>query len=172
MKYCENVYCKIAKAKNNAHGNFGNKAKRRISKRVFKKTKHVIRVRIWGLEIFAYREIWRVLFSWNTRFEIRPLALLLTTSSNNWLSLVIYKRQHNITVEGKVKIHYPEWTRSMMHLLVTCKSSVANFDIHDDKLIYKHFLILLAGYPSPIIDMIEVINSNTINSFMTAAVII
>ena len=42
MKYYKNVYCKIAKAENNVHGNFvGNKTKRRISKRVFKKIKHV-----------------------------------------------------------------------------------------------------------------------------------
>ena len=52
----------------NINTNFvGSKAKRRISKRVFQDNKA--------------RQIWRVLFSWNTRFEIRPSALLPTTSS-------------------------------------------------------------------------------------------
>ena len=32
--------------------------------------------------MFVFRKIWRALFSWNTRFEIRPFAL----------SLTIYKR--------------------------------------------------------------------------------
>ena len=29
--------------------------------------------------MLVFRKIWRALFSWNTRFEIRPFALLLTT---------------------------------------------------------------------------------------------
>ena len=29
-------------------------------------------------EMFVFREIWRALFSYNTRFEIRPLTLLPT----------------------------------------------------------------------------------------------
>ena len=37
-----------------------------------------IRVRIRGLEMFVFRKIWRALCSWNTRFEIRPFALLPT----------------------------------------------------------------------------------------------
>ena len=28
--------------------------------------------------MFVFRKIWRALFSWNTRFEIRPFALLPT----------------------------------------------------------------------------------------------
>ena len=34
--------------------------------------------------MFVFQEIWRALFSWNTRFEIRPFALLRT---NQGLSL-------------------------------------------------------------------------------------
>ena len=30
--------------------------------------------------MFVFRKIWRALFSWNTRFEIRPFALLPTKS--------------------------------------------------------------------------------------------
>ena len=37
-----------------------------------------VRVRIWGLEMFVFRKIWRALFFWNIRFEIRPFALLPT----------------------------------------------------------------------------------------------
>ena len=37
-----------------------------------------VRVRIRGLEMFVIRKIWLALFSWNTRFEICPFALLLT----------------------------------------------------------------------------------------------
>ena len=29
--------------------------------------------------MFVFRKIWRILFSWNTRFEIHPLALLPTS---------------------------------------------------------------------------------------------
>ena len=35
-----------------------------------------VRLRIRGLEMFVFRKIWRALFSWNTRFEILPSALL------------------------------------------------------------------------------------------------
>ena len=35
-------------------------------------------VRIRGQEMFVFRKIWCALFSGNTRFEIRPFALLLT----------------------------------------------------------------------------------------------
>ena len=49
-----------------------------------KKTKHSkfsekrknLRVSIRGYKMFVFWKIWRVLFSWNTRFEIRPFALL------------------------------------------------------------------------------------------------
>ena len=37
-----------------------------------------VRVRIRGLEMFVFRKIWRTLFFWNIRFEIRPFALLPT----------------------------------------------------------------------------------------------
>ena len=42
-----------------------------------KKTKHVCK-RIRGLKMIVFREIWRALFSLNTRFEIRTFALLPT----------------------------------------------------------------------------------------------
>ena len=60
--------------------------------RCFKKTKPVkfsvkriflnpwyahVHVRIWEWEMFVFRKIWRALFSWNTRFEIRHFVLLL-----------------------------------------------------------------------------------------------
>ena len=35
-------------------------------------------MRIRGLEIFVFQKIWHALFSWNTRFQIRPFALLPT----------------------------------------------------------------------------------------------
>ena len=37
--------------------------------------------------MFVFRKIWRVLFSWNTRFEIRLFALLAT----NYADLNIFK---------------------------------------------------------------------------------
>ena len=37
-------------------------------------------LRIRGLEMFVFRKIWLPLCSWNTCFEIRPFALLPTTS--------------------------------------------------------------------------------------------
>ena len=48
----------------------------RISKRVFQENKgrQIFR------KMFVFRKIWRALFSWNTRFDIRPFALLLTMS--------------------------------------------------------------------------------------------
>ena len=38
----------------------------------------LIIVRIREYKMFVVRKIWRALFSWNTRFEIRPFALLPT----------------------------------------------------------------------------------------------
>lgn len=35
-------------------------------------------MRIMGWEMFNFRNIWRALFSWKTRFGIRPFALLST----------------------------------------------------------------------------------------------
>ena len=68
-----------------------NKAKGRISKRVFQenKARQIFRktniftpwyahVRIRGYKMFVFRKIWRVLLSWNTSFEIRPSTLLPT----------------------------------------------------------------------------------------------
>ena len=45
----------------------------------FKKTKHAK----FSEEIFVFRKIWHALFSWNTRFEIRPFALLPTNFNIN-----------------------------------------------------------------------------------------
>ena len=53
----------------------GDKAKGWISKRVFQENK----ARQIFRKMFVFREIWRALFSWNIRFEIRPFALLPTT---------------------------------------------------------------------------------------------
>ena len=69
----------------------GNKAKERISKRVFQENKarqifrktnifllsdtHT-RFTYQGVKIFVFRKIWHALFSWNTRFGIRPFAIL------------------------------------------------------------------------------------------------
>ena len=41
----------------------------------FLKNEHV---HISREEMFFFRKIWRALFSWNTRFEIRPFTLLPT----------------------------------------------------------------------------------------------
>ena len=72
----------------------GNKPKGRISKRefqvskaqqIFRKTNiyyHLIRTRTYVhvriREMFVFQNIWRALFSWNSRFEIRIFALLPT----------------------------------------------------------------------------------------------
>ena len=72
----------------------GNKAIERIPRRKqnapnFPKNKHFsppdthTRVRMRGKEILVFRKIWRALFSCNTRFRIRPFALLPTISSSN-----------------------------------------------------------------------------------------
>ena len=73
----------------------GNKAKGRISKRVFQENKArqnfrktnisypLIRTCTWAYQLvwnFHFSEIWRALFSWNARFEIRPFALLSKVS--------------------------------------------------------------------------------------------
>ena len=41
--------------------------------------------------MFVFQKIWRALFSWNTRFEIRPFALLPTNSRFGLKSFVILK---------------------------------------------------------------------------------
>ena len=42
------------------------------------------RVRIREKEMFVFRKIWRALFSWNSRFKIRPFALLPTNRGLVW----------------------------------------------------------------------------------------
>ena len=61
----------------------GNKAKGRFSKQVFqeKKAHQIFRKTNISYPLcvsFVFQQIWRALFSWNTRFEIRPFVLLLT----------------------------------------------------------------------------------------------
>ena len=71
----------------------GNKAERWISKRVLQENKARQTIRktnisyplirtctsaYQGVKNVHFWEIWRALFSWNTRFEIRPSALLPT----------------------------------------------------------------------------------------------
>ena len=64
----------------------GNKAKGRISKRVFQESKarqifwKNVRVRIRGLEMFVFSENLTYFFSWSTRFKFRPFALSPTNS--------------------------------------------------------------------------------------------
>ena len=65
----------------------------------FKNTKHVkfSEQRIRGLDMFVFRKIWRALCSWNTRFEIRPFALLPTIYTlkfkRRWLwNVIIFTR--------------------------------------------------------------------------------
>ena len=78
-----------------------NKAEGRISKRVFQENKTrqifrktnifylLIRTRIKNI---PFSEIWRALFSWNTRFEIRPSsALLLTILFTNFLAMNVFE---------------------------------------------------------------------------------
>ena len=70
----------------------GNKAKGVSQNRCFKKTKHAIFsekqtfLTPWYAhvqEIFVFRKIWSVLFSWKTRFEFCPSALLPTICKTN-----------------------------------------------------------------------------------------
>ena len=64
----------------------GDKVKGWISKWVFQENKgrQIFRKTniAYPLITFVFRKIWRVLFSWNTRFGIRPFALLPTNSGN------------------------------------------------------------------------------------------
>ena len=43
------------------------------------KAKGQICVQLRGKGMFVFRKIWHALFSWNTRFEIGPFALLPTS---------------------------------------------------------------------------------------------
>ena len=65
----------------------GNKATGRISKRVFKenKTRQIFR------KTNIFQKISRTLFSWNTRFEIQPFALLPATFC--FLTAVIWSKK-------------------------------------------------------------------------------
>ena len=99
MKFNYEIWCangpvkRWQKQKWNDLNNVGNKAKGRILKHVSQvKQAHQIfqkqtfltpwytNVRMYvrggGEEIIVLRKIWRALFPWDTRFEIRPFALL------------------------------------------------------------------------------------------------
>ena len=70
----------VKRTQSNVKQSVGNKAKGRISKRVFREDK------AWQIfrkakEMFVFWNIWRALSSRNTRFEIRPFALLPTHST-------------------------------------------------------------------------------------------
>ena len=77
---------------------------------LFKKTKHAkfsekrILLSPWYAHVNTrnVRKIWRALFSWNTRLEIYPFALLPTNVASNKIFLNI-RNDFNILV-GKVKI--------------------------------------------------------------------
>ena len=61
----------------------GDKAKGRISKRVFQENnaRQIFRktnISYQGVRKFVFQKTWRALFSWNTRFKIRPFAILPT----------------------------------------------------------------------------------------------
>ena len=60
----------------------------------------------------AYRKIWRALFSWNSRFDIQPFALLPTNCESN-LKLFIgnYKLPSVLNV-GTGLIAYVDWSNS------------------------------------------------------------
>ena len=74
-----------------------NKAKGQISKRMFQE------VHIRGWEMFVFRKIWHALFSWNTRFEIRPFALLPT----NWEMFSSSQINHfcNVLINKTLSFH-------------------------------------------------------------------
>ena len=51
-----------------------------------------------GVRMFFFRKIWHALFSWNTRFQIRPFTLLLTICKQFitfWMTVVIFWAQLN-----------------------------------------------------------------------------
>ena len=48
----------------------------------FKKTTYVS---YQAVRMFVFQKIWRALFPWNTRFEIRPFALLTIICPNSLL---------------------------------------------------------------------------------------
>ena len=45
--------------------------------------------------MFVFRKIWRALFSWNTRFEICPFALLPTTWQDELKNTQYKKDKYN-----------------------------------------------------------------------------
>ena len=56
--------------------------------------------------MFVFRKIWRTLFSWNSRFEIQPFALLPTKYENSgWNGLVTVKVGEVLVYEVRYKQH-------------------------------------------------------------------
>ena len=47
-------------------------------------------------QTYVFRKIWRAMFSGNTRFEIRPIALLPTTLNKSTFSILIQGIQSEI----------------------------------------------------------------------------
>ena len=120
------------------------KAKGRISKRVFQENKarqifqktniSYLLIRSFALLTCAYqgirfvfRKMWRALFSWNTRLEIRPFVLLPTTweywPQMNWLfvhsfqgNVLLYLNAKywipgSITVKLNIWLNFNRWLR-------------------------------------------------------------
>ena len=67
-----------------------------------------VRVGIMGYEMFIFRKIWCALFSWNTHFEIRPFALLPTTSSVflKLLNIFVLSRHYYLCFQFIVWVAY------------------------------------------------------------------
>ena len=57
------------------------------------KAKGQICVRFRGKGMFVFRKIWHALFSWNTRFEIRPFASLPTSLQKDH---TLYEKNGNL----------------------------------------------------------------------------
>ena len=96
-----------------------NKAKGRISKQVFQENKArqifrktntsypLIRTRICqGKKCSFFRKIWRALFSWNTRFEIRPFALLPTYYWPNYTITSCYSANNSFSIVWLFELHF------------------------------------------------------------------
>ena len=116
----------------------GNKAKGRISKRVFQENKAcqifrktnisypLIRTRVW----VAFCKIWRVLFSWNTRFKIGPFALLPTIGV-----VISYLVHYNTLLQNVTDI-----TKWYSYFIVNCNKSLLQ---HPSEFFLQNAIVLL-----------------------------
>ena len=92
----------------------GNNVKERISRRVFQENKtHQVFAKTnifypspprYVQEMLVFRNIWRVLFSWNTRFEICPFVLWPTTSTHS------FPRSQETSFVGTTQIFFSKST--------------------------------------------------------------